>query len=54
MNWETHEYNKTLYLSDAEKFEDVLIRDYPIKFEMTTDEFRIFNKKLSRWKTSWL
>ena len=53
MNWETHEYNKTLYLSDAEKFEDVLIRDYPIKFEMTTDEFRIFNKKLSRWKKSW-
>lgn len=50
MNWETHEYDKWIYLKDADKFGAVLIWDDIPKFDMSLNEFAKFNKLLWRWK----
>lgn len=52
MNWETHEFDKWIYLKDAEKFDTVLIWDDAPKFDMTLDEYVKFSKKLSKWRRS--
>lgn len=53
MNWETHEYDKSLYLKDFEKYWDVTIKDWDIKFDFSEEEFSKFSRKLSKWKNSW-
>ena len=53
INWETHEYDKSLYLKDFEKYGDVMIRDWNIKFDMTLEEFTQYSRILSKWKTCW-
>ena len=53
MNWETHEYDKSLYLKDFEKYWDVTIKDWDIKFDFSEEEFSKFSRKLSKWKSSW-
>lgn len=53
MNGETHEYDKSLYLRDFEKYGDVTIRDWNIKFDMNEEEFAQYSRKLSKWKKTW-
>lgn len=53
INWETHEYDKSLYLRDFEKYWDVTIRDWNIKFDMTEEEFSKYSRLLSKWKKTW-
>lgn len=50
MNGETHEYDKSLYLKDFEKYWSLAIWDKWIKFDMTDEEFAKFAKSLSKWK----
>jgi len=53
VNWETHEYDKSLYLKDFEKYWSLAIWDKWIKFDMTEEEFAKFSRSLSKWKKVW-
>ena len=54
MNWETHEYDKTLYLKEIQKYWWVRIRWKKIKFDMDQDEFEDYAEKLYDWKEDWV
>ena len=53
MNWETHEYDKSLYLKDYEKYADVFMKDLKVKFDMDEGEFWEYSRVLASWKKSW-
>lgn len=53
MNWETHEYDKSLYLKEAEKYWWVRIKWRKIKFDMDSDEFENYIWLLYEWKEEW-
>ena len=50
MNWETHEYDKSLYLKDFEKYWNIPVKDRGVKFDMDTEEFAQYSKALSKRK----
>lgn len=54
MNWETHEYDKALYLKEIQKYWWVRIRWKKIKFDMDQDEFEDYAEKLYDWKEDWV
>ena len=53
-NWETHKYDKSLYLESFTQWEDVKINWHTPKFDMTEEEFykfdSVFNEYLKKWK----
>lgn len=53
MNWETHEYDKSLYLKEAQKYWWVRIKWKKIKFDMDSDEFDEFSLLLYEWQEEW-
>lgn len=57
-NWETHKYDKSLYLESFTKWEDVKINWHTPKFDMEEEEFYkfhdIFNEYLKKWKKEML
>ena len=52
-NGETHRYDKSLLLKEAKKFRNVLIKKFPIKFEMTWNEYLDLQDNISNWESSW-
>ena len=62
MNGETHEYDKSVYMKDLEKYGTILPViskkakekvEGKIKFEMNDDEFLEYSQELSEWKNWW-
>ena len=53
MNWETHEYDKSLYLKEAQKYGWVHIRWKKIKFDMDEDDYYKYQSLLYEWKEGW-
>ena len=53
-NWETHKYDKSVYLENFEEYDEIKIKWHKIKFEMTEEEFdkfeTVFNQYRKRWK----
>ena len=50
MNWETHEYDKSLYLKEAQKYGWVRIKWKKINLDMDSDEFENYMWLLYEWK----
>lgn len=52
-NWETHKYDKSVYLKDFEKYNEVKIKWQKIKFELTAEEFDDFETIFSEYRSKW-